>query len=355
MKLLSFYLPQFHEIPENNDAWGHGFTEWTNVKKSKPLYWGHYQPRKPLNNNYYNLLDDGVLKWQASLAEKYGVSGFCFYHYWFNGRLVLEKPVELLRKNNEIKLNYCFAWANEPWTKTWHGAGGNKEILIPQTYGREEEWRAHYEYFRPYFKDERYIKEGNRPMLLVYKLQNIPAFNDMIRYWNRLAKEDGFEGMFVVSMNTGRDYTYKSKWVDATVDFEPNKTKAMLLSMPSSLQMKENGGGLWNRLAVKAIYYTLLNEQMLKIPHKKNQFRTVFVNYDDSPRRGKSAVVTKGATPARFEKYLKKTLLRSIQEKNEYVFINAWNEWGEGNYLEPDQKFKYVYLEAVRTVMKEIE
>ena len=135
MRLISFYLPQFHEIPENNDAWGNGFTEWTNVRKSRPLYIGHYQPREPLNDNYYNLLDDGVMEWQTKIAKQAGVYGFCFYHYWFNGRMVLEKPVQNLLDNKEIDFHYCFAWANESWTKTWHGAGGNKDILIPQTYG----------------------------------------------------------------------------------------------------------------------------------------------------------------------------------------------------------------------------
>ncbi len=154
MKYLAMYLPQYHEIPENNDAWGKGFTEWVNVKKAVPQFEGHNQPRVPLNNNYYSLLDKETLTWQASMAQNYGVFGFCFYHYWFEGRMVLEKPVKILRDNEDIKLNYCFAWANESWTKTWHGAGGEKEILIPQTYGREDEWEKHYDYFRTFFTDK---------------------------------------------------------------------------------------------------------------------------------------------------------------------------------------------------------
>ena len=138
MKLVAMYLPQFHEIPENNDAWGNGFTEWVNVKKAKPLFLGHHQPRVPLHNNYYNLLECGVMERQA------GIDGFCFYHYWFGGRMVLEKPVEMFLHNKKMDFHYCFSWANEPWTKTWHGAGGNKEILIPQTYGGEEEWKKHF-------------------------------------------------------------------------------------------------------------------------------------------------------------------------------------------------------------------
>lgn len=348
MKIISFYLPQFHEIPENNDAWGRGFTEWTNVTKSKPLFLGHNQPRIPLGGNYYNLLDDGVMEWQTSLARKYGIYGFCLYHYWFNGRLVLEKPAQSLLGNEGIDFHYCFAWANEPWTKTWHGAGGNKEILIPQTYGGEEEWGRHYAYFRPFFHDRRYIKEGGRPMLLIYRLRNIPHFNDMIRYWNTRAREDGFQGLFLVSMNVCREHVAKSIWVDGSVDFEPNRTKSERLGTESAVVPKEKGGWLWNRFAVKAIQYDAINREMLKTPHGKNHFRTIFVDYDDSPRRGTRAVVTRGSAPEKFGRYLRAALRQSREEGNGYVFLNAWNEWGEGNYLEPDERYGHSYLEKIR-------
>lgn len=352
MKLISFYLPQFHEIPENNNAWGEGFTEWTNVRKSKPLYLGHNQPREPLNDNYYNLLDDGVLEWQAKLAEKAGIYGFCFYHYWFNGRMVLEKPAEMLLKKTEINLNYCFAWANESWTKTWHGAGGNKEILIPQTYGDEEEWERHYNYFLPFFKDSRYIKEKNCPVLLIYRLRNITNFNQMIRYWNKRAKEDGFAGVFIIAMNMCREHAYKSMWVNGAVDFEPNMTKTIKLNEAPLFKPREKAL-LHNCFAIKSIDYDLLNRIMLETHHEKNHFRTALVGYDDSPRRGVRAVVTKGANPRKFEKYLRRTIELSHKEGNEYVFINAWNEWGEGNYLEPDKRNGYAYLNAVRKCVNE--
>ena len=348
MKLISFYLPQFHEIPENNDAWGKGFTEWVNVKKSKALFWGHSQPRVPLYDNYYNLLDKGVMRWQAKLAEAAGISGFCFYHYWFNGRLVLEKPVKQLLQDKSIKFSYCFAWANEPWTKTWHGAGGNKEILIPQAYGGEEEWSRHYEYFRPFFMDERYIKERGRPILLIYRLRNIPRFNQMIRYWNKRAKEDGFSGIFLISMNTCREPVEKSRWVNASVDFEPNRTKSEMLQIETRWKPKEKGGRLWNRLAIKGISYDRLYREMLKRKHERNQFRTVFADYDDSPRRGIRGVVTRGVAPGKFGKYLRRTIEKSREEGNEYVFLNAWNEWGEGNYVEPDTRYGYAWLQEIK-------
>lgn len=347
MKLIAFYLPQFHEIPENNDAWGNGFTEWVNVKKAKPLFLGHNQPRKPLQDRYYNLLYPGVMDWQMRLAKKAGIYGFCFYHYWFGDRMVLEKPAEMLLKNQKIDFHYCFSWANEPWTKTWHGAGGNKEILIPQKYGGEEEWRNHYHYFRKFFMDERYIKEENCPVLLIYRLRNIPNFNDMLRCWNQWAREDGFGGIFLISMDMWREQASKSRLVNGTVDFEPGKTRAWMMQQTSLWKPKDSFSLLQNRFAIRSISYREINKKMLKTPHGKNQFRTVFVDFDDSPRRGIRAVVTRGSTPRRFGRYLKEAVCRSREEGNEYLFVNAWNEWGEGNYLEPDTKHGYGYLREI--------
>lgn len=346
------YLPQFHEIPENNDAWGKGFTEWVNVKKATPLFLGHNQPRVPLHGNYYNLLNKGVMERQVALAKKAGIYGFCFYHYWFGGRMVLEKPVELLLNNRKIDFHFCFSWANEPWTKTWHGAGGNREILIPQNYGREEEWEAHYQYFHRFFIDRRYIKKDNKPVLMIYRLRNIPCFNDMIHYWNERAKEDGFSGVFIISMNCGKENVEKSRLVDASVDFEPNCTRGDLLSAESFLHPREKGGLLWNYFAMRQIDYIKLNRKMLDKKHEKNHFRMAFVDFDDSPRRKTRAVIMKGSTPERFGRYLRKTIELSRREGNEYVFLNAWNEWGEGNYLEPDTRYRYGYLKQIKAALE---
>ncbi len=337
MKLIAFYLPQFHEIPENNDAWGNGFTEWVNVKKANRIFAQQYQPREPLNDNYYNLLDRNTIRWQAELANKAGIYGFCFYHYWFHGRLVLEKPIFNLLSDKSIQLRYCFSWANEPWTKTWHGAGGEKEILIPQTYGGEEEWEAHYQYFLPYFRDERYIKEENAPMLLIYRLRNIPEFNQMIKYWNNRAISDGFNGIFIVSMNVGREHVSMSKWVNASVDFEPNTTKYELYAYSSNNK--------------NYLDYDEICLKMLHKLHKQGHFRTMFVDYDDTPRRGERGIYVVNASPDKFEKYVGASMEQSNMEGNHYMFLNAWNEWGEGNYLEPDKRWGYAYLDKIRKVI----
>lgn len=338
MKLIAHYLPQFHEIPENNDAWGNGFTEWVNVKRAKKIFGNQYQPREPLNDNYYSLLDIRTMEWQADLANEAGIYGFCFYHYWFNGRMVLEKPVLKLLSNRSVNMRYCFAWANEPWTKTWHGAGGDKEILIPQKYGMQEEWERHYQYFLPYFKDDRYIKENHSPMLLIYRLRNIPEFNQMIRYWNRRAVEDGFHGIYLVSMNVGREHVWMSRWVDATVDFEPNTTKYELY-----------GGTGGNQ---KILDYDAICRKMLEKPHAKNYFRTLFVDYDDTPRRGECGIYTVNASPEKFGRYLSESIALSLGEGNEYLFLNAWNEWGESNYLEPDKRWQYDYLREICSIVR---
>ena len=178
-KIMAFYLPQYHEIPENNQWWGEGFTEWTNTKKAEPIFKGHYQPRIPYNDYYYNLLDKKSLQWQADLMKKYNVYGLCMYHYWFNGKKLLEKPMEILLDNKDIDLNYCMCWANETWARTWDGK--EKDILIKQEYGDKEDWINHLEYMMKFFNDKRYIKDNGRPVLVIYKTQLIPQINEMVK------------------------------------------------------------------------------------------------------------------------------------------------------------------------------
>ncbi len=358
VKLIAFYLPQFHCIPENDKWWGEGFTEWVNVKKAKPLFWGHYQPRVPYKEDYYNLLDDSVIEKQMKMAKKYGISGFCFYHYWFGGKKLLEKPVERLLNNKKADLPFCLSWANEAWTKTWHGPGGEMEVLIRQQYGEKAEWEEHFNYLLQFFKDERYIKVDNKPMFLIYRSGAMPKCKDMLRYWNDLAKENGFGGMHFVDMLTVYDYKTNKSIFSATVDFEPSKWRRgenaqsrFLLELKNQLSNVFSEVNIFNRFLCYIINYEKINKEMLNSKHKKNEYRGLFVNYDDTPRRGKKSTITKGSTPKRFEYFLTKNLRKSVEEGNGYLFINAWNEWGEGNYLEPDRKNGYAYLHAVKRAL----
>lgn len=339
IKMIAFYLPQFHEIEENNRAWGKGFTEWDNVKKAVPLFLGHNQPREPLNDNYYNLLNIDTLKWQIQLAKKYGVYGFCFYHYWFcDGKRVLEKPAEILLKNMSLDIPFCFAWANEPWTKTWHGAAGEKEVLLEQRYGGERQWKEHFDYLLPFFQDDRYIKVNGKPVFLIYQINKIGCFNRMVDYWNMLAEQNGISGIYVVDMLTNDGKVSKNKRVSASVDFEPGKDKRKHAVQEGELNIEP---------------YDDVCTGMISLPHAKNEYRCIFVDYDDTPRRGKQGCIFPGSTPEKFGKYLQKIIALSQEEENEFIFINAWNEWGEGNYLEPDKKNGYSYLEAVEKALND--
>ena len=194
MKIIPLYLPQFHEIPENNEWWGKGFTEWTNVKKARPLFEGHNQPRIPKGKNYYDLSNLDVLKWQCSLANNYGIFGFCFYHYWFNGKLLLEKPMEMLLEHSEIAINYCVSWANHNWNDSWKASPGKERILIDHDFDDEEDWVSHFNYLLNFFKDSRYIKEDGKPLVVIYIPNIIGKLNKMLALWNAMAIENGFKG-----------------------------------------------------------------------------------------------------------------------------------------------------------------
>jgi len=221
-KIIAFYLPQFHEINENNIWWGKGFTEWTNTKKAIKYYPWQLQPRTPLNKNYYDLLNSETQVWQSDLALKYGVSGFCYYHYWFDGKLLLEKPAENMLKNRKVKIPFCFSWANEPWTRAWDG--GKNEILINQTYGDNYAWKKHIEYLTPFFLDDRYIKINNKPLFLIYRTSSIPSLESMISYFDKYLKQIGFSGIYFVETLNSYQAECCSSLSEAVVEFEPMLT-----------------------------------------------------------------------------------------------------------------------------------
>lgn len=356
MKFIAFYLPQFHSIPENDNEWGKNFTEWTNTKKARPLFWTHYQPREPLNDDYYCLLDRNVMTKQMRLARKYGIDGFCFYHYWFCGKKVLEKPAELLLNNKKADLPFCFSWANEHWTKTWHGAKGEKEVFIRQTYGGKKDWIAHMEYLLDFFRDERYLKINNRPMFLVLNLDKISCAKEMIAVWNEILQQHGFDGLYLV--DTLKWNRKKNSVAQATVDFEPIRSINFLEEKQNWMkkvwndfikQSKMCEKIQWLNLMINCKYsYKKLEETALESTHGKDEFRGIFVNYDDTPRRNERARIVRGSSPERFGNYLCRTMEKGKQENNNYIFINAWNEWGEGAYLEADKRYGYAYLKKVR-------
>lgn len=349
MKLIAFHLPQFHQIAENDAWWGEGFTEWTNTKKAVPLYPGHLQPRIPLENYYYNLMDSSARQWQAMAAKSYGIYGFCYYHYWFHGKQLLEQPVKQILRSGEPDFPFCLSWANETWTRKWDG--GDRHILIEQTYGEEEEWSQHFYELLDAFRDPRYIKLNGRPLFLIYRPSNIPRCQDMLSFWNKLACENGLEGMYFVQTLGGFPISNLDGF-DASVEFEPHYTFA-----------HSGSNAFWRRIKTGdkehlVIDYDNTWELIINRSHRRDRgqpiFPGAFVSWDNTPRLGDRGQSTIGASPQKFEWYLSRQIKRAKTLYNsEFLFINAWNEWAEGAFLEPDQHYGFQYLEAVKNALNE--
>lgn len=351
-KLIAFYLPQYHTFPENDRWWGKGFTEWTNVRKAKKLYKSHNQPRVPLNNNYYNLLNEEDIQNQMNLAEEYGVYGFCFYHYWFDGKLLMEKPLEKILKMDK-KVPYCLCWANEPWTRAWDGK--NKDVLIGQKYGGEKEWEEHILYLLDFFKDDYYIKIDGKPLLVIYRANNIPNCNKMFSYWKKRSCDFGFKGLYIVEEKNSFQKDKISNISDAILEFEPQYTikhdRSFFVKVYDRLYRAVFNSFTGNRMLL--YNYDVLWRIILRRKHKDLQTKTflgAFVDWDNTARKGNRSMVVRGSTPKKFGRYLKKQKLKADALQSEFVFVNAWNEWAEGTYLEPDEANQYGYLEEVKYI-----
>lgn len=370
MKIIAFYLPQFHTFPENDEWWGEGFTEWTNVKKAEPLFEGHNQPRIPLGDNYYNLTDENVLVWQAELAKKYGVYGFCYYHYWFDGHMLMEKPMELMLNNKKIDIPFCICWANENWTKAW--ADYNKEILISQTYSDKEDWKRHFEYFLKFFKDDRYIFQDGKPVLVIYRPEIIPTLKEMLEYWDELAKQNGLQGITYMCQHSAYDHMKdKNGYLfDYAIEYQPGRVKGFLPNRPKKEQqscsissiIKKTLNSMVNKLGLKqtkmsTMWYSYDDawKRILKLqPEDEKSIPGAFVDWDNSPRYGGRGSLYIGVTPEKFRKYLSKQIIHAKRDyKKDILFIFAWNEWGEGGYLEPDKTYGYGMLEAIQQALIE--
>jgi hypothetical protein len=348
---IAFYLPQFHEVLENNLWWGSGFTEWTNVKNASALFYNHRQPRIPLNNNYYDLLNIETLIFQSKLANQYNIHSFAFYHYWFEGRLILEKPSQLLLSNPQIKQNFCFFWANHDWKKSWDGSS---KLLIKQNYGLKSDWINHFNYLLPFFKDNRYIKINNKPIFGLFKGFDIPNRDEMYVFWNQLALENGFNGIFIIESVFSLKNPKISKFSDAIVLREPDLSIQML---DKFVLGKRKIGRFLNRIFKIPFVWNLSFKHLAKkstlsyiqanylLKSDKKIFPSVFTGWDNTPRHKNRGFII-DSSPDNFKQYLNNIQSLSIDFDNNFIFINAWNEWGEGMYLEPDTVNGFKYLEA---------
>lgn len=357
IKTIALYLPQFHEISENNKWWGAGFTEWTNVMKAKPLIKGHYQPHIPINKDYYDLSDSNILIKQAQLAQDYGIYGFCFYHYWFNGKLLLEKPIENLLKSKKPDFPFCLCWANENWTRTWDGE--DKQILKEQKYSLEDDL-DHINYLIPFFKDKRYIKIDGKPVLLMYRTELHNQIIQATELWREEVKKAGFPDLYLIRVeNFKRDINPSKYGFDAGMEFAPDNTchgkKVAKKNIINYLFIKY----LHKLGIIKSPYflnnffsYPKVYENMLKrVKRNYTYFRCICPSWDNSARRKAGATIYLNSTPKLFGdwvKQIKEYTTNSLPENEQILFINAWNEWGEGCHLEPDEKYGMQYLEEFK-------
>ena len=364
-KIIINYLPQYHSIPENDQWWGKGFTDWISVKNAKPLYEGHNQPRIPKNNHYYSLDDVNEIRKQAEMAREHGIYGFGIYHYWFNSNLqLLQKPAELIRDNRDIDINYLFLWDNATWKRTWSNVKHANDwapsqdsasdteqkgtgILAELIYGTEKDWKIHYDYLATFFKDDRYIKIENKPVFGFFQpINDLETLKKMVNYWNMLAINDGFNGVFCMSRD---NYLHKD------LDFKFRYTPLVPNTKISYLRYK-----LIDLFAAKTKrirFYDYDYEWKKIISEAKTSdsktFLSGFVSFDDTPRRGVKGRVVRGATPEKFQKYVKELVGISEKQNKELVFITAWNEWGEGAYMEADTVYGIEYLQALKSAIEE--
>ena len=361
VKPIAFYLPQYHEIKENNEWWGEGFTEWTNVKKARPKFANHHQPHVPLGQNYYDLSDPRVLESQAKLAQAYGVHAFCFYHYWFNGDLLLEKPLHNLLNNKTPDFPFCLCWANENWTRTWDGQ--EKEVLKKQNYSLDDDL-AHISYLLPFFKDERYLKIEGKPVFLMYRTELHPNINEASEIWRNEAKKAGFPDLFLIRVeNFERNIDPMLHGFDAGTEFAPDgaysgkkANKKNMLTYILTKALHKTGIKRSAKFTNKVFSYpTLVNNMINKEKPSYKYFRCISPAWDNSARRKENSTIYVDTNPQLFGEWAKKMVAYTrinLPKNEQFLFVNAWNEWGEGCHLEPDEKMGTVYLEELEKAIK---
>ena len=373
LKIIAFYLPQFHSIPENDQWWGKDFTEWTNVRKAEPLFEGHDQPRIPLFDEY-NLLDDETKIWQANIAQKYGIYGFCYYHYWFkNGKMLLEKPAEQMLKNKDIDIPFCFSWANENWSKNWDG--GNKEVIMEQDYGGQDDWEQHFQYLLPFFKDDRYITFNGKPLFIIYKPEQIIDLYKMTEYFQNRAIEEGLPGLCLAFQfpTYYQDMYYRDDIFDFRIGFEPVNARNLPTRSKTPLKVRilrrlfnedvivkyrkvkksKRPFGIRNKIDHLTIYfYDEVWNNILTYKWTKDFIPGAFIDWDNTPRN-KHGLLHLGFSIEKFQKYFSELVKRAKKEDKPVIFMNAWNEWAEGAFLEPDEKYQFQKLEAIQKALSE--
>lgn len=344
---IAFYLPQFHQIPENDQWWGSGFTEWTNVRKAIPLFPGHAQPHIPTDLGYYDLTDAKARQEQSDLALAAGIEAFCYWHYWFgNGRRILEEPFQRVLEAGAPELPFCLCWANQSWTGVWHGAPNR--LLIEQTYPGEEDYEAHFRVVLEAFRDPRYLRVDGKPVFVVYEPEELPDSTAFVALWRRLAIEAGLPGLHLIGM--GNDpvssalVPFDAALMNAPGDFLRRRELNGLQRVARRVAASKAGRIFPNALRAKMgaprifQYDEVVEDAFSDLPEGPRYYPCIIPGWDNTPRSGRRGLVIRGASAALFRAYLERAVERVSKNPpgRRLVFIKAWNEWAEGNYLEPD-------------------
>lgn len=349
VRLIAFYLTQFHPIPENDEWWGKGFTEWTNATKSQPLFRGHYQPHLPTDLGYYDLRVRQTRHEQIAMAKSNGIDGFCYYYYWFSGRRLLEKPLEDMLADPESDMPFCLCWANENWNRRWDAQ--EDELLIAQRYQQNDD-RDFIISLEPYLRDRRYIRVNGAPLIIVYRPQHLPDARNTIEVWREYCRSSGIGEIHMACALTHSNWNYQQFGFDSGVEFPPHNI--VCENLAPQLQFYSDYHGYCPDFRDVAELY-------LSRPRAKGEsvFRGVLPSWDNSARRGTNGTVILNGTPDNYEFWLSSTIDRTLDERpgrdERLVFVNAWNEWAEGCHLEPDRKHGYAFLEATRRARRGTE
>lgn len=365
MRLVAYYLPQFHPIPENDAWWGKGFTEWTNVTKAKPLFRGHQQPRLPTELGFYDLRLAESREAQADAARECGVEGFCYWHYWFgNGRRILERPFEEVRSSGKPDFPFCLSWANQSWSGIWHG--NPKHTLMEQLYPGRDDERLHFGYVRKAFEDRRYIKVDGRPLFSIYMPHDLPDPTAFVEHWRELAVKAGFPGIYMVAITNEPDTSGLSAFDAVTPNgpgdffvYSESRLTDGIKRIRRRISKPLPADNIWRRHiegGPRRLEYTdLVKHGLISSRFGSRFIPCVVPNWDNTPRSKYRGVVVEGSTPDQFEGYLiaVRSLISNRQPSDRIVFLKAWNEWAEGNYVEPDNLFGRGYLEAIKSALFE--
>lgn len=356
VRLIASYLPQFHPIPENDEWWGKGFTEWTSVVKAKPLFPGHYQPHIPADLGFYDLRVPETRAAQAEMARSYGIEGFCYWHYWFAGKRLLERPFNEVLKSGEPNFPFCLAWANHSWTRTWHGAPDRK--LIEQTYPGLRDYEAHFYSVLDAFADPRYVTIDRKPIFVLFRPGELPEPQRFTDCWQELALRAGFKGIYFLGI-AGQPWNPDENGFDAAIVENPEVMYVRFGSAyktpirkgyRSSLRMLANLFQAARGVPKIYSYKDAIQYALPPLETRFEQYPCVIPSWDNTPRSGAKGIVLHGSTPDLFRLHLRQAIgqVASKGAEKRLIFLKSWNEWAEGNYLEPDLKFGTAYLEVVK-------